>query len=605
MNPTRRRGRAIAEVASGSETPSTSGREPTGGRALAEALRMSVSAGLAVCGNVYVRSVEERLPERARMGVRATRLEVRKAADAVLAVTWASVVIAARAAGEGAGAAGREGRRALDAARDAGGRFVADAATKTKAFASETAVRTKTLSSEVAVRTTRALPVATEGAKRFAEGGRASVAAGIEGMKTFNASEALEGVKDTTQKALEGVKDTTQRALRGADDARRASVASVQTLVVDLPRRIKDLTKKSDSKKVETDQKTHSGEASAPKATAPADHDNSEERSRVTAMTSPDASTFSPKTIGETFRTLVPANTSKKIKESLKGLEETVDSWPLVQTVKPKVKEFVHLAAKRQRDVVSNLQISTEGGVETMRIARANLVKQTKEVKRNLEVAVGGASVVVTEGVAKVQKILVARRSKQEPKQAPSGLVPRRTISGDAHAERNLALRREIMEANRRFAREHDEYDELLTKPVRVVVQPRDNLFDIASIAGISVMDLARYNNLKPDPHTKMLKLHLGQVLYVPSQSLLDRLPAIDTAREPQYELSILVTEAPKKLGVKKRVVHPSRHSRHQSKDVDTADKSNLMLTLAGSLTLAAAAVALRGVRQAMEDDEE
>lgn len=574
--------------------PSTSGREPTGGWALVEALRMSATAGMAVCGNVYVRSVEDRLPERARVGVRATRLEVRKVVDAAVAVTWASVVIAARAAGEGAGAAGREGRRALDVASDAGGRFVSEGATRTKAFASEAVVRTKALASEAASRTTRALPVATEGVKRFAEGGRASVAAGIEGMKTFNASEALSGVKKTTKKAL-----------RGADDARRATVASVQTLVVDLPRRFENLTNKSESKKKETDQKASSGEVSAPKSAAPANRDQSEERGRAIIVTLPKVATFSPKAIGETFRTLVPTDTATKINERLKGLEEVVDSWPLVQAVKPKVKEFVHSAAKRQRNVMTNLHISTEGGVETMRKARANLVKQTKEVKRNLEVAVGGASVVVTEGVVKAQRLLLARRNKQQPKQTPSGLVPRRTISGDAHQERNLALRREIMEANRRFARDHDEYDELLTKPVRVVVQPRDNLFDIASIAGISVMDLARYNNLKPDPHTKMLKLHPGQVLYVPSQSLLDRLPAIDTAREPQYELSVLVTEAPKKLGVKKRVVHPSRHSRHQSKDVDTADNSNFMLTLAGSLTLAAAAVALRGVRQAMEDDEE
>ena len=133
--------------------------------------------------------------------------------------------------------------------------------------------------------------------------------------------------------------------------------------------------------------------------------------------------------------------------------------------------------------------------------------------------------------------------------------------------------------------------------PRRVVVQPEDNLFDIASIAGIGVMDLARYNNLRPHPESHFLKIYPGQVLYVPSRSLLDRLPAIDRAREPKYELSVRVTDVPCAAPpptASSRLVHPSRHSRHKSvrESDDALESSNFAASLGVSLALCAAALA-------------
>ena len=87
--------------------------------------------------------------------------------------------------------------------------------------------------------------------------------------------------------------------------------------------------------------------------------------------------------------------------------------------------------------------------------------------------------------------------------------------------ERKLMLTKEIKRADA-MAPAYE--SELLAKPATIIVQPQDNLFDIASIAGISVMDLARYNNLRPILARARLNLHPGQILYIPSRSL-DRLP--------------------------------------------------------------------------------
>ena len=95
--------------------------------------------------------------------------------------------------------------------------------------------------------------------------------------------------------------------------------------------------------------------------------------------------------------------------------------------------------------------------------------------------------------------------------------------------ERKLMLTKEIKRADA-MAPAYE--SELLAKPATIIVQPQDNLFDIASIAGISVMDLARYNNLRPDPRTRCLNLHPGQILYIPSRSLLDKPSGRTSAKE-------------------------------------------------------------------------
>ncbi|OUS46307.1 hypothetical protein BE221DRAFT_192303 [Ostreococcus tauri] len=566
------------------------------------ALGESGRAMLALGGNVYVRSVEDKLPSGVRAVVRGARCEMRAVADALFAAAWATTVLATRVASAGAERAGREGTKALSAGARASGNLAAATAVRVKALTSETAVKTKDFALEAMEKAKSFTAVAATKTKTLAEGGRTRVVDGLAGIKTFDASGVAVSAKEKTREAL-----------RGVDAARQKTAESVKTLIDVIPRRLQSTektSKQSDEKRTRVVSQPQASRAVSREATS-SNHREAPERLFPKPSSSKRELPLAPKiSVADRFNALVPKETTQKLKERMKGFEEGVGSWPVVEFMKPKVKELVQAVAERQRDVVAKLQISTEGGVETLNKARSGIssemVQHVRGVKTHIEGGIDGLKVAVASGVTSARERILKlpkRRPKEQPKQVGGGTLPRRIIAGNESQERNNVLRKEIDAASHRVYGE----EELLTKPVRVVVQPRDNLFDLASIAGISVMDLARYNSLKPDPHTRMLKLHPGQVLYVPSQSLLDRLPAIDVSREPQYELSILVTEAPKKLGVKKqkRLVHPSRHSRHRDREMDTKDKSsNAFLTVTGSMALVACAIALRGVRREMEDDE-
>ena len=119
-------------------------------------------------------------------------------------------------------------------------------------------------------------------------------------------------------------------------------------------------------------------------------------------------------------------------------------------------------------------------------------------------------------------------------------------------------------------------------------------------------MDLARYNNLRPDPHTSFIKLTPGQELYVPSRALLDRLPAVDVDEEPMYELSVKV-RPPKSTA--HRFVNPALHSRNAPAETVAAEvdekRRAFALTLAGSLALACCAFAIRAVRAAIDAEND
>ena len=567
------------------------------------ALGESGRAMLALGGNVYVRSVEDKLPSGVRAVVRGARCEMRAVADALFAAAWATTVLATRVASAGAERAGREGTKALSAGARASGNLAAATAVRVKVLTSEAAVKTKDFALEAVEKAKSFTAVTATKTKTLAEGGRTRVVDGLAGMKTFDASGVAVSAKEKTREAL-----------RGVDAARQKTAESVKTLIDVIPRRLQSTektSKQSDEKRTRVVSQPQASRAVSREATS-SNHREAPERLFPKPSSSKKESTpLAPKfSVADRFNALVPKETTQKLKERMNGFEEGVGSWPVVEFMKPKVKELVQAVAERQRDVVAKLQISTEGGVETLNKARSRIssemVQHVRGVKTHMEGGIDGLKVAVASGVTSARERILKlpkRRPKEQPKQVGGGSLPRRIIAGSEFQERNNVLRKEIDAASHRVYGE----EELLTKPVRVVVQPRDNLFDLASIAGISVMDLARYNSLKPDPHTRMLKLHPGQVLYVPSQSLLDRLPAIDVSREPQYELSILVTEAPKKLGVKKqkRLVHPSRHSRHRDREMDTKDKlSNAFLTVTGSMALVACAIALRGVRREMEDDE-
>jgi LysM repeat protein len=539
----------------------------TGG-SIVDAARESATAGLAVCGNVYVRSVENKLPPGVRSVVKGARCEVRTFADVFFATMFASCALTVRVVGAGAGAARRAGERTMSTAGEASARIAREVKMKT-------------------------MTIAKGGNDRKEARGEASKASEPSSVASL-------------------AKEKTKEALRGLDDAKLAALASVKSFFDDRNKPGGDGTK---SKK--------SGEASGSKSK------NAKKKSVDVTKTNGDAKPRRKKSVAtedgklkrrvDPLRSLVSEETSKKVKEKLKGFEDAVGSWPMVQAVKPRVDGFVEAFAERQRVVVAKLHSSTEGGVDTIRGARASLVHHAKGLKTRVEDGVTGARGILAGGIAStsrlVSPLLRHDRSATQKSRLKTFLNPgssgRAIMRDDEYSAAQIERHHELSKQVERAAKLSREADgELLAKPLRVVVQPEDNLFDIASIAGISVMDLARYNNLRPHPESHFLKIYPGQVLNVPSRSLLDRLPAIDRAREPKYELSVRVTDVPRAAPpptASSRLVHPSRHSRHKSvrESDDALESSNFAASLGVSLALCAAALALRSVREAMNSDDE
>ena len=539
---------------------------------IVDAARESATAGLAVCGDVYVRSVENKLPPRVRSVVKGARREVRTFADVFFATMFASCALTVRVVGAGAGAARRAGERSMSTAGEASARIAREVKMKT-------------------------MTIAKGGNERKEARGEASKPSDLSSVASL-------------------AKEKTKEAMRGLDDAKLAALASVKSFFDDRNKPGGDGTK---SRK--------SGEASGSKSK------NAKSKSVDVKKTDGDAKPRRKKTGApedgklkrrvDPLRGFVSEETSKKVKEKLKGFEDAVGSWPMVQAVKPRVDGFVQAFAERQRVVVAKLHSSTEGGVDTIRGARAGLVHHAKGLKTHVESGVTGARGIVAGGIASTSKLISpllrhdrsATKSSAQKSRLKTFLSPgssgRAIMRDDEYSAAQIERHHELSKQLERAAKLSREADgELLAKPLRVVVQPEDNLFDIASIAGISVMDLARYNNLRPHPESHFLKIYPGQVLYVPSRSLLDRLPAIDRAREPKYELSVRVTDVPRPApppAASSRLVHPSRHSRHKSvrESDDASESSNFAASLGVSLALCAAALALRSVRDAMNSDDD
>jgi len=544
-----RRGRREAEKVARSSSE--------GAAALVEAWKEGAAAGLALCGNVYVHSVEQKLPDGVRGVVKGVRCEVRAFADMFFATAWASFALTARVAGTGLGVAKRASERSLSAARRRGAAAAAGARVKTKALA---------------------------------DGGRAHVEAGIDRLKTIDSSTVTRGVKDKTSEVMKSL-----------DDAKRATLASVKKLV------------DKGTNRGDGDANVDSGRNAKEKTRAGATKPNTIVREeKKNGHATKEAKDVSPKkSLHQTLNDLVPKETTKKIKEKLETIERAVENWPVVQSVKPRVKDFVHSFAERQHGIVNKLHLSTEGGVSTLRDARSNLVHCARGVKTRIVGGVHGVQGVAATGVTGAKQLIspLLRNRKLESRprevlspEAPTVEVAPTVVESMNRDERKLMLTKEIKRADA-MAPAYE--SELLAKPVKIIVQPQDNLFDIASIAGISVMDLARYNNLRPDPRTRCLNLHPGQVLYIPSRSLLDRLPAVDPAREPRYELSVRVAKSPRS-GAHAKAVHSRHASSHAALDRDgRGGESKFALSLAGSLGLAAAAFALRSVRRAMDEADD
>ena len=530
---------------------------PEGAVALVEAWKEGAAAGLALCGNVYVNSVEQKLPDGVRGVVKGVRCELRAFADMFFATAWASFALTTRVAGTGLGMAKRASERSLSAARRRGAEATTRAMLKTKALA---------------------------------EGGRAHVEAGIDKLKTHNSSAVTRGAKDKVSEVMKSL-----------DDAKRATLAGVKTLV--------DKGMNRGDGDANVDSRRSVKEKTRADATKPNAMVREEKKSGHATKEAKDASP--KKSLHQTLNDLVPKETTKKIKEKLETIERTVENWPVVQSVKPRVKDFVHSVAERQRSIVNKLHSSTEGGVSTLRDARSNLVHCAREVKTHIAGGVHGVQGVAATGVTGAKQLispllrnrkLASRPRKVLSPEAPTVEVAPTVAESMNRDERKLMLTKEIKRADA-MAPAYE--SELLAKPATIIVQPQDNLFDIASIAGISVMDLARYNNLRPDPRTRCLNLHPGQILYIPSRSLLDRLPAVDPAKEPRYELSVRVAKPPRS-GAHAKATHSHRASSRAALDRDErGGESKFALSLAGSLGLAAAACALRGVRRAMDEADD
>lgn len=529
---------------------------PEGAAALVEAWKEGAAAGLALCGNVYVHSVEQKLPDGVRGVVKGVRCELRAFADMFFATAWASFALTARVAGTGLGVAKRASERSLSAARRRGAAAAAGARVKTKALV---------------------------------DGGRAHVEAGIDKLKTIDSSAVTRGVKDKTSEVMKSL-----------DDAKRATLAGVKKLV------------DKGTNRGDGDANADSGRSVKEKTHADAKTNAIVREEKRSGHATKEVKDASPKkSLHQTLNDLVPKETTKKIKEKLETIERAVENWPVVQSVKPRVKDFVHSFADRQRGIVNKLHSSTEGGVSTLRDARSNLVRCARGVKTHIVGGVHGAHGVAATGVTGAKQLIspLLRNRKLESRprevlipEAPTVEVAPTVVESMNRDERKLMLTKEIKRADA-MAPAYE--SELLTKPVKIIVQPQDNLFDIASIAGISVMDLARYNNLRPDPRTRCLNLHPGQVLYIPSRSLLDRLPAVDPAREPRYELSVRVAKSPRS-GAHAKAAHSRLASSHAALDRDgRGGESKFALSLAGSLGLTAAAFALRSVRRAMEEADD
>lgn len=281
----------------------------------------------------------------------------------------------------------------------------------------------------------------------------------------------------------------------------------------------------------------------------------------------------------------VPKRAKSAIKDALHSIEGASRS-PVAKVCEPKVREFVAAIDDGSRALISALRDASEGGLTIARESSAELVRRARLVKPRVTKRANGLKSAFAVAAARARQ-LKGKNGEDAPLKRDSTPV---VLTSSAAALVVAPARAE---------------EELLAKPRRVIVSARDNLFDIASVAGISVMDLARYNNLRPDPHTSFIKLVPGQELFIPSQSLLDHLPAVDLDEEPVYELSVKV-RPPKKS---KRFIDPALHSRNAPVEiVDLAhdEKRALASTIAGSLALVACALALRSIRGAMdaEDDD-
>lgn len=536
------------------DSKSKDGKKATDGLVQAvESLRESASAGVKVCGNVYVQSFEDNLPVPVRKVVKGVRGEVRGAADVLFPALWSGVVLTTHVAAEGGSAMKRKGEEGL--------KFVGDAAKS----ALDKAKPTKTSSSS------GNLPM----------GGNHKRSASTA---TKNGSSFSDGFKEVKGKAREAVSDSVRRF----NESREATVRRIENFINEKKNGVKD----GGSKAVAHKPKKAANSAPTRKA-----------QEKTTAQR---AKKIDSTKLRDPLNGAIPPEMTREVKDRLRAFEENIGNLPIVQSVKPKVAEFVHSWAERQRGVVGNLHASTEGGVETLRNFRADLVRRARGAKPHVETGVHRAQSFFSASVNKATRMVLpfARHDWQEAHRE-------RAQSAETATDNAQILEHEIKQSK---ARERDDglEEPLLSKPIKVIVKERDNLFDIASIAGISVMDLARYNNLRPDPDTSFLKLHPGQVLYVPSQSLLDRLPAIDRTKEPAYELSVKVIDAParKSPSSKSRLVDPLRHSRHRATTKlqlhESAEKSHpFVRNLAGSLGLVACAFMLRSVRDAMDEEED
>jgi len=493
-------------------------------------------AAMKISGDVYVREVEDRLPRPVRAVVRGTRREAREFADIFFPTVAATAILSVRAVSEGG---------------------------------------------KILVR----------------KGGESLSGVGMA-VKRIDPSNFGERVNSVRRKTLSAASETVKRI----DTSRRLAADNLKQFVDE---------RRDQSKRVEPDAKVVKDKKRGKKnLPAPATKHFPGSRTTKDAKVSKGQGTdgaqeirdirviprFDQTRLRDPLNGLVPAPASQKIKDALRKFED-VGNLPVVESIKPKVKEFVHGFAERQRVVMSNLHAATEGGVETMREARAELVQRARGMKPVVADAFAA-------GLARMRRPKSKGDGDEDEKNLPSSSNARESrrpmttatsTSSSPHASKSATASAAPARA-----------EELLAKPIRWVVQPQDNLFDIASIAGISVMDLARYNNLRPDPHTSFIKLTPGQELYVPSRALLDRLPAVDVDEEPMYELSVKV-RPPKSAA--HRFVNPALHSRNAPAETVAAEvdekRRAFALTLAGSLALACCAFAVRAVRAAIDAEND
>jgi|Transcript_4218 hypothetical protein len=491
-------------------------------------------AAMKISGDVYVREVEDRLPRPVRAVVRGTRREAREFADIFFPTVAATAILSVRAVSEGG---------------------------------------------KIVVR----------------KCGESLSGIGMA-VKRIDPSNFSERVKSVRRKTLSAASETVKRI----DTSRRLAADNLKQFVDE---------RRDQSKRVEPDAKVVKDKKRGKKnLPAPATKHFPGSRATKDAKVSKGQGTdgaqeirdirvipkFDHTRLRDPLNGLVPAQASQKIKDALRKFED-VGNLPVVESIKPKVKEFVHGFAERQRVVMSNLHAATEGGVETMREARAELVQRARGMKPVVADAFAA-------GLARMRR--PKSKGDDDEKNLPSSSNARESRRPMTTATSTSSSPHASKSATASAAPSREE--ELLAKPIRWVVQPQDNLFDIASIAGISVMDLARYNNLRPDPHTSFIKLTPGQELYVPSRALLDRLPAVDVDEEPMYELSVKV-RPPKSAA--HRFINPALHSRNAPAETIAAEvdekRRAFALTLAGSLALACCAFAVRAVRAAIDAEND